>query len=52
MEKALIQEKILKNTSIHYFINTSKVDCAIIFVHPAFGDHSCFDMQLERLWYI
>lgn len=42
-----MKEKVLKNTSIHYWINDSKVNSAILFVHPAFGDHSCFDAQLD-----
>ena len=29
-------EKKLKNTSIHYWINDTKVGSAIIFIHPAF----------------
>ena len=42
-----MEEKVLKNTSIHYWINDVKVDNAIVFIHPAFGDHSCFDTQLD-----
>ena len=42
-----MEEKVLQNTPIHYWINDSKVDCAIIFIHPAFGDHTCFDTQLD-----
>ncbi len=40
-------EKKLKNTSIHYWINDTKVGSAIIFIHPAFGNHTCFDSQLD-----
>ena len=42
-----MEEKVLRNTSIHYWINGAKVDSAIVFIHPAFGDHSCFDAQLD-----
>lgn len=42
-----MEEKVLRNTSIHYWINDVKVDNAIVFIHPAFGDHSCFDAQLD-----
>ncbi len=42
-----MKEKVLHNTSIHYWTNSSKVDCAIVFIHPAFGDHTCFDTQLN-----
>lgn len=40
-------EKKLENTSIHYWINDTKVGSAIIFIHPAFANHSCFDKQLD-----
>ena len=40
-------EKKLENTSIHYWINNTKVGSAIIFVHPAFANHTCFDKQLD-----
>lgn len=40
-------EKILENTSIHYWINDTKKTSAIIFIHPAFGNHTCFDKQLD-----
>lgn len=40
-------EKILENTSIHYWINDTKVGSAIIFIHPAFANHTCFDTQLD-----
>lgn len=40
-------EKILENTSIHYWINDTKVGNAIIFIHPAFANHTCFDSQLD-----
>lgn len=40
-------EKILSNTSIHYYVSGSESETAIIFLHPAFGNHTCFDMQSE-----
>ncbi len=40
-------EKILNGTSIHYWINDTEEGSAIIFIHPAFGDHTCFDTQLD-----
>jgi alpha/beta hydrolase len=40
-------EKVLKNTSIHYWINNEEKQNAIIFIHPAFTNHTCFDSQLE-----
>lgn len=40
-------EKILENTPIHYWINDTKIGSAILFVHPAFANHTCFDTQLD-----
>ncbi len=40
-------EKKLENTSIHYWINDTKGGSAIIFLHPAFANHTCFDTQLD-----
>jgi len=40
-------EKVLENTPIHYWINDTKSETAILFVHPAFGNHTCFDEQIE-----
>lgn len=40
-------EKILENTCVHYWINDIKEESAIIFLHPAFADHTCFDTQLD-----
>ena len=39
--------KNTKNTSIHYWINNTDAESAIIFVHPAFANHTCLDTQLE-----
>lgn len=46
-----MKEKVLNNTPIHYWINENKCDSSIIFIHPAFADHSCFDEQLEYFKY-
>jgi len=40
-------EKKLENTAIHYWINDIKDGIAIIFIHPAFANHTCFDTQLD-----
>lgn len=42
-----MNEKKLENTSIHYWINDTKVGSTIIFIHPAFANHTCFDTQLD-----
>lgn len=40
-------EKILENTPIHYWTNEIKCGNAILFVHPAFANHTCFDTQVD-----
>ena len=40
-------EKKLENTSIHYWINDTEDGSSIIFIHPAFANHTCFDTQLD-----
>ena len=40
-------EKKLENTSIHYWINDTEVGSAIIFIHPAFANHTCFASQID-----
>ena len=42
-----MNEKILTDSPIHYWVNESKSDKAILFIHPAFGTHACFDEQLK-----
>ncbi len=42
-----MKEKKLENTSIYYWINDTEVGSAILFIHPAFANHTCFDTQLE-----
>ncbi|MGL4107489.1 alpha/beta fold hydrolase [Clostridium sp. LP20] len=43
-----MREMILDNTPIRYWINDSNKEEGIIFVHPAFGNHTCFDTQFEH----
>jgi len=40
-------ENILDNTSIHYWISDNKEE-GIIFVHPAFVNHTSFNLQFEH----
>lgn len=40
-------EKILENTFVYYWINGKKMNKSIIFLHPAFADHTCFTDQLD-----
>jgi len=43
----MMKEKVLINTPIHYWTNESESTKAIIFIHPAFADHTCFDEQIH-----
>ena len=40
-------EKRLEHTPIHYWVNDAAAGSAIVFLHPAFANHTCFDAQLE-----
>lgn len=40
-------EKQLSGTPIHYWINEKKSSETIIFIHPAFADHTSFDDQIQ-----
>ncbi|MFC2123655.1 alpha/beta fold hydrolase [Bacteroidota bacterium] len=44
-----IEHKILeqKGYSIHYFISGKNPNDLIMFLHPAFGNHRCFDKQID-----
>lgn len=44
-----VQEKLLANTPIHYWINDNKSKEAIMFMHPAFANHTSFDLQYEHV---
>lgn len=37
----------LQGTEIHYFSNGKQDAESILFLHPAFSDHSCFDNQID-----
>ncbi|MEI6346587.1 MAG: alpha/beta hydrolase [Bacteroidota bacterium] len=41
------KELILKGYSIHYFCAGESTKDLIIFLHPAFADHTCFDKQID-----
>ena len=43
------EHKTLERTgySIHYFVSGNKDKEALLFIHPAFGDHRCFDKQQD-----
>lgn len=43
-----MKEKLLDNTPIHYWINDNKSKEAIMFLHPGFANHTCFDLQFEH----
>ncbi|MCG7344810.1 alpha/beta hydrolase [Sporosarcina sp. ACRSL] len=43
-----MKEKLLDNTPIHYWINDNKSKETIMFIHPAFANHTCFDFQFEH----
>ncbi len=37
----------INNNKIHYFVSGNEDGDAILFLHPAFGDHTCFDKQVD-----
>ena len=41
--------KVVENNgnTIHYFISGNNDGETIVFLHPAFGDHRCFDKQID-----
>jgi len=47
--KTSIEHKTFEKdgNSIHYFISGNPEGEAIVFLHPAFGDHRCFDKQID-----
>lgn len=47
--KSAIEHKELKQEgySIHYFISGDTSKELIVFLHPAFADHRCFDKQID-----
>jgi pimeloyl-ACP methyl ester carboxylesterase len=44
-----VDHKTIENNgnTIHYFVSGNEEGEAIIFLHPAFGDHKCFDRQID-----
>ena len=44
-----VDHKLLKreNYNIHYYVSGNPSGELIIFLHPAFGDHRCFDKQID-----
>lgn len=47
--KAIMMHKTIsiQGTEIHYFSNDKQDAESILFLHPAFSDHSCFDNQID-----
>ena len=47
--KSEIEHKVLdrERTKIHYFVSGKNNSEVIIFLHSAFGDHRCFDNQID-----
>ena len=41
--------KVVENNgnTIHYFLSRNNGGETIVFLHPAFGDHRCFDRQID-----
>jgi len=44
-----IDHKTIENNgnTIHYFVSGNEEGETIVFLHPAFGDHKCFDRQID-----
>lgn len=42
----MLTEKTLGGAPIHYWTNDTNANRSILFLHPAFGDHTCFDEQV------
>jgi pimeloyl-ACP methyl ester carboxylesterase len=44
-----IEHKVFEKegTTIHYFVSGNNNQETIVFLHPAFGDHRCFDKQID-----
>lgn len=44
-----IEHKMLKKESytVHYFVSGNRDGETLVFLHPAFGDHRCFDKQID-----
>jgi pimeloyl-ACP methyl ester carboxylesterase len=46
---AVVEQKRLNKDaySVHYFVSGNSKGEAMVFLHPAFGDHRCFDKQVD-----
>jgi Predicted hydrolases or acyltransferases (alpha/beta hydrolase superfamily) len=46
---SLIEHKTIESNgnTIHYFVSGNEEGETIVFIHPAFGDHKCFDKQVD-----
>ncbi|MDR1347166.1 MAG: alpha/beta hydrolase [Prevotellaceae bacterium] len=44
-----VEQRVLEKNgySIYYFVSGSEEGETIVFLHPAFGDHQCFDGQID-----
>lgn len=44
-----MEHKTLENNgnTVHYYVSGKESGEAIVFLHPAFGDHRCFDKQID-----
>ena len=47
--QTLVEHKVLEkeNSTVHYFVSGKPDGQTILFLHPAFSDHSCFDRQID-----
>jgi uncharacterized membrane protein len=47
--KTIIDHKTIESNgnTIHYFVSGNEEGETIVFLHPAFGDHTCFDKQID-----
>lgn len=47
--QTLVEHKVLEkeNSTVHYFVSGKPEGQTILFLHPAFSDHSCFDRQID-----
>lgn len=47
--KSKIDHKTIENNgnTIHYFVSGNENGETIVFLHPAFADHKCFDKQID-----
>ena len=44
-----MEHKTIENNGniVHYYVSGKESGEAIVFLHPAFGDHRCFDKQID-----